>query len=107
MKPVCKIDNCGNKEWYLNGLYHREDGPAFEGFAGGKAWYLNGYLHRKDGPAVDDQYNGELYWYINGKLHRIDGPAIERTNGNNHYFLNGVEYSFKEWDRLRKLPWLL
>ena len=36
------VDNDENKEWYLNGKLHREDGPAIEGPDGYKEWYLNG-----------------------------------------------------------------
>jgi hypothetical protein len=32
----------GNKYWCLNGLCHREDGPAIEYLNGNKTWYLNG-----------------------------------------------------------------
>ena len=32
----------GSKSWYLNGKYHREDGPAIEFADGSKHWYLNG-----------------------------------------------------------------
>ena len=32
----------GDKRWYLNGNYHREDGPAVEYPNGYKEWYLNG-----------------------------------------------------------------
>jgi len=32
----------GDKEWYLNGKRHREDGPAVEYANGDKSWYLNG-----------------------------------------------------------------
>ena len=62
-----KIDNKGNKEWYLNGKFHREDGPAIERANGSKAWYINGKLHREDGPAIEwtDRYK---HWYLNGKL---------------------------------------
>ena len=31
----------GDKFWYLNGKWHREDGPAIEHASGGKEWYLN------------------------------------------------------------------
>ena len=57
----------GNIEYRLasNGNLHREDGPAFEGFAGDKVWYLNGDLHREDGPAVETA-NGTKSWYLNG-----------------------------------------
>lgn len=34
---------------------------------------LNGVLHREDGPAVISPMHQE--WYINGVLHREDGPA--------------------------------
>ena len=83
MKPVCKISPEGTKQWLVNNKLHREDGPAIE--CG----------------------DGRKYWYINGKRHRIDGPAVEFVNGNKQYYLNGKCYSFEEWDRLRKLPWLL
>jgi len=32
----------GDKVWYLNGKFHREDGPALESANGNKYWYLNG-----------------------------------------------------------------
>jgi hypothetical protein len=32
----------GNKWWYLNGLLHREDGPAIEYTTGRNDWYLQG-----------------------------------------------------------------
>ena len=31
----------GDKEWFLNGKWHREDGPAIEYAGGYKSWYLN------------------------------------------------------------------
>jgi len=51
----------GNKEWYLNGKLHREDGPASI-INGNKKWYLNGKLHREDGPAIE-YANGDKSWY--------------------------------------------
>jgi len=63
-------------------------------------------LHRLDGPAII-QPNGSKMWYLNGKYHRLDGPAIEHPSGRKYYYLNGKEYSFEEWDRLRKLQVLL
>ena len=62
----CYIDLDGNKEWGVNGVKHREDGPAIERSSGTKAWYQNGLLHRKDGPAVE-YANGDKEWWINGK----------------------------------------
>ena len=37
-----KVDSYGTKFWYLNGQYHREDGPAIEYANGDKSWWLNG-----------------------------------------------------------------
>ena len=59
---VC--DN-GDKDWYLKGKRHREDGPAFEGASDNKAWWLNGILHREDGPAIEGATGGKS-WYLNG-----------------------------------------
>jgi hypothetical protein len=36
------VDDYGNKFWYLDGKYHREDGPAVEYTNGTKYWYLDG-----------------------------------------------------------------
>jgi hypothetical protein len=55
----------GSKCWYLNGKYHREDGPACEWADIGKEWYLNGKLHREDGPAIE-WINGSKDWFLNG-----------------------------------------
>ena len=89
----------GNKEWLLNGKYHRTDGPAIEGATGSKLWYLNGDLHRTDGPAIE-RANGDKFWYLNDKHHRIDGPAIERADGDRAWFLNGKQLSEAEWKAL-------
>ena len=37
----------GYKIWYLNGKFHREDGPAVEFANGTKDWFLNGYPYSK------------------------------------------------------------
>jgi hypothetical protein len=59
------IDKHGTKYWYLNGCFHREDGPAIEWTDGGREWWLNGNLHREDGPAVEFA-NGYKCWYLYG-----------------------------------------
>tara|TARA_R110000868_G_scaffold99024_4_gene272663 strand:- start:19507 stop:19767 length:261 start_codon:yes stop_codon:yes gene_type:complete len=66
MKPICETNSLGGKVWYLNGLRHREDGPAYEGSNGTKVWYLNGLLHREDGPAIECD-GGHEAWYYQGK----------------------------------------
>jgi len=39
-QPELKIEQDGSKFWYLNGKYHREDGPAVEYPDGEKRWFL-------------------------------------------------------------------
>jgi hypothetical protein len=63
-----KVYPNGNKFWYLNGEYHREDGPAIEKTNGTKIWYLNDKCHREDGPAVECA-NGDKIWYLNSKCY--------------------------------------
>ena len=76
--------------YFLNGEYHREDGPAFIYDNGDICWYLNGKLHRTDGPAVECHGNKE--WWLNGKLHREDGPAIEYVDCGKLWYLNGQRH---------------
>ena len=40
-QPECKVGEWGDKEWWLNGKRHREDGPAIEWSWGGKTWWLH------------------------------------------------------------------
>ena len=42
-KPICEIDEYGDKRWKLNGELHHEDGPAIECVDGHKEWWVNGY----------------------------------------------------------------
>jgi hypothetical protein len=79
-----KVYASGNKQWWLNGKLHREDGPAVEYADGGKEWYLKDKLHREDGPAVEYP-SGDKYWYLNDKSmteeeHKAAmNPAVEMT----------------------------
>jgi hypothetical protein len=91
-----KVFDNGDRGWYLNGKYHREDGPAIEYADGSSSWYLNGKYHREDGPAFEHA-DGTRYWYLNGKCHREDGPAIESYEGSRWWYLNGVEYTEEEF----------
>lgn len=80
--------------WFLDGLRHREDGPAIQTSDGVTAWYLHGNLHREDGPAFEFISSNNVWckaWYLNGLLHRENGPAIEASNGSNYWFLNGTK----------------
>ena len=86
------ISESGHKRWYLNGKFHREDGPAVQYSSGSKFWYLNGLQHRTDGPAVEYP-DGTKRWYLNDELHRTDGPAVEYINGTKRWWINGNELS--------------
>jgi hypothetical protein len=84
IKYEVKVYTNGDKRWYLNGLRHREDGPAFEGVDGDKYWYLNGKPHREDGPAVE-WISGSKAWYLNGEqltekeFNKRMTPTVEMT----------------------------
>ena len=65
-QPEMYIGPNGTKHCYLNGQYHREDGPAIENSDGTKRWFLNGEPHREDGPAVE-RFDGIKYWYLHGE----------------------------------------
>jgi hypothetical protein len=90
------VDEDGTREWYVNGLLHRTDGPAVEWADGDRYWYVNGKRHRSDGPAVE-RANGSCFWYVNGQLHRADGPAIEWPDDSCKWYLNGQQLTFSEW----------
>jgi len=65
MKNGLNINQFGTKQYYLNGLFHREDGPACEWPDGCKRYYIHGKLHREDGPAIDeDEFKA---YFLNGK----------------------------------------
>ena len=81
--------------WYLDGVRHRESGPAVEDTNGYKMWYHHGQQHRTDGPAIE-HVNGTKWWYINDQLHRVDGPAVEYASGHKAWYLNGVKVTEEE-----------
>ena len=95
-----EINNNGSVIYYLNGQYHRTDGPAIEYSNGDKYWYINGLRHRNNGPAVE-YANGTKEWYINGVL---NGPAIEYSNGNKEWWINDKQYSEQEFNRIINPP---
>jgi len=78
----------GIKRWYLNGKFHRVDGPAIEYADGTKQWRQNGKFHRVDGPAIE-YANGSYEWWLKGKQHRVGGPAFSAPNGAKQWYLNG------------------
>ena len=62
-----RVYDNGDKEWYLNGKRHREDGPAIEGASGGKSWYLNG-VH-----ITEAEFNNRMNKPCSGKVVEIEG----------------------------------
>jgi len=63
MKDGKHIDEEGTIEYFKNGKYHRENGPAIIWPNGDKEWYLNGRCHREDGPADIFSDGTKNYWY--------------------------------------------
>ena len=63
-----RINEYGDKRYYVNNVLHREDGPAVENVNGYNAWYKNGKRHREDGPAIE-WFDGAKDWYLNGKYY--------------------------------------
>jgi hypothetical protein len=94
---IAKFHN-GDKNWFINGSRHREDGPAIERVNGDKEWFKNNQRHREDGPAIE-RANGDKEWWVSGKRHREDGPAFEYANGHESWYLNGACYSEENWKK--------
>lgn len=90
-----KLNNSRGMYHILNGLRHREDGPAIEYSDGSKQWWKDGVQHRLDGPA-DEWADGSKLWIVDGRIHRIDGPAVELANGITYWVVNGVSINVIE-----------
>ena len=101
------------KEWYINGINHRYDGPAIENDIM-KIWMSNGKIHRDpkiinnkfcNFPAIiiskkpsNNNWSYEFlhemkptvteYWY-RGKCHNPVGPAIIWKDGTEEYWEDG------------------
>ena len=80
----------GTEEWYLNGVLHRDGGPAVQFSDGVNVWHHNGEVHRDGGPAYENA-QGRQVWYRNNKRHREDGPAVVNADGTREWWLNEVE----------------
>ena len=71
-----EVDSNGNRYWYLNGKYHREDGPAVECSNGAKFWRLNGE------ELTEEEYNERMNpkpSSCNGKVVTIEGKQYKLT----------------------------
>ena len=62
----------------VDGVYHREDGPAII-TPDAKEWWYRGIRHRIVGPAIE-YTNGDREWFVDGKRHRLSGPAVIKNN---------------------------
>ena len=74
----------------------------------GDTYYYNSknQHHRKNGPAVITRYYN--LWYKNGIIHREDGPAVEWHHGSKEFYLDGKQYSEREYlRRITKLGKIL
>ena len=66
---------------------------------GDKFWYVEGKWHRLDGPAIE-WANGDKYWYVEDKQHRLDGPACEWANGSKYWYVEDKYLTFEQfWKR--------
>jgi hypothetical protein len=71
MKTGRFVDNYGTIMYFLNGKYHREDGPAIEFDNGDKQYLINDEFHRLDGPAVEFSSPSLSHlnkWYYKGQF---------------------------------------
>ena len=59
-KSICKVDEYGTKFWYLNGKFHRMDGPAIEYWFDCNQWWFNGKF-------IDCATQKEFDYYIKWK----------------------------------------
>ena len=67
-----------------------------------KEWYVNGIQHRLDGPAYISAF-GTKWWYVDGKLHRIDGPALEFVDGEKRWWIDGEEVTKEQCELLHSV----
>ena len=69
-QPECRVSQHGTKRWYLNGKWHREDGPAREWVDGSKEWYLHGKpVHPET--LVDLQLSRGIFCYYDKEANEL------------------------------------
>lgn len=78
---VLRVGHSGWYSWTVNGIAHREDGPASVNSTGEVIEYRqHGKLHRDGGPARIKK--GSQEWYQHGRRARPDGgPTLTLPNG--------------------------
>jgi len=88
------LDNLGISSTEITAIKSKEytrrlkciENPRFDIL---KEYRLDGVLHRDDGPAKI-YANGSQIWFRNNKRHRDDGPAVICVDGCRHWYKNGV-----------------
>lgn len=92
-KPSIEFSN-GEKRWFKNGVIHRgeEKGPAVIFSENEYEYHINGLLHRENGPALIR--NHKKSWFREGLLHRdeYEGPAVLYDNGDFEYYYKGKRH---------------
>ena len=73
-QPQFEVHPNGNKEWRLNGKWHREDGPAIERANGDKQWWLHG-----ENLTEEEHRQRTSSQTCNGKIVEIDGIKYKLT----------------------------
>jgi hypothetical protein len=86
MKNGLIIDDYGNKYWYKDDNYHRDDDlPAIESKSGQLWWFKEGKKHRVKNYAEFTSMQTKAWWK-NHERHRLNAPAIIFTNGAKDYY---------------------
>tara|TARA_R110000868_G_scaffold9620_1_gene47508 strand:- start:17716 stop:18168 length:453 start_codon:yes stop_codon:yes gene_type:complete len=99
--------NGAYERWWCNGLLHRLDGPARIYSNGSRQWYVDGVCHREGKPAFEG-CSGHNEWWYKGKLHRLDGPAVTGPNGEaREWWVWGepIEGDVAAWAAKRNFSW--
>lgn len=70
----------------------------------------NGIFHRDDGPAfIEENHDGTYMeeWYNRNKYHRIGGPAVTYRDGSHGYWIydRDVNDDVKPWLESRNYAW--
>jgi hypothetical protein len=96
-------DGLGFIVWMLDGVIHRDYGPAEESESGcgEKVWYSYGKIHREGAPAIIRKNNEGEVWYHQGLCHREDGPALTDESGKQHHYLKGERVKKEDFEKWR------
>jgi hypothetical protein len=79
----------------VDGLCHRDDGPAIVRDTAHLAWFRHGKPHRDDGPAI--VWGDEYEWWQDGVCHRVDGPAGGAKNWTKYSLFGETMSRFEAW----------